>query len=58
MSRAFVTEHDGWNHCWEQSRDCPDANLRGRCERDSCRFAAEAADNGRDRREGNADSPE
>ena len=41
MSRAFVTEHDGWNYCWEQSRDCSDANLRGRCERAYCKYALE-----------------
>ncbi|MBQ2626410.1 MAG: hypothetical protein IJG17_01410 [Eubacterium sp.] len=38
MSRAFVTEHDGWNYCLDRSRDCPDASLRGQCERISCRY--------------------
>ena len=41
MSRAFVSENDGFNFCREYERNCPEANLRGRCELDSCKYIVE-----------------
>lgn len=38
MSRAFVSERDGFNFCREMSRKCPEAGLRGDCEADECRY--------------------
>ena len=41
MSRAFVSESDGFNFCREYERNCPEANLRGRCELDRCKYITE-----------------
>ena len=41
MSRAFVTEQDGWNYCLIRQQNCKDATLRGECERDRCKYPPE-----------------
>ena len=33
MSRAFVSENDGWNMCMIRRIHCQDASLRGECDR-------------------------
>ena len=33
MSRAFVSENDGWNLCLVRRIHCKDASLRGDCDR-------------------------
>ena len=38
MSRAFVSESDGWNYCLLREQHCKDASLRGECERDRCKY--------------------
>ena len=38
MSRAFVSEQDGWNYCLLREQHCKDASLRGECERDACKY--------------------
>ena len=41
MSRAFVSERDGWNLCRIRGRHCMDADLRGECERSECKYPPE-----------------
>ena len=41
MSRALVSEQDGWNYCLIRHRHCKDATLRGECERITCKYPAE-----------------
>ena len=41
MSRAFMKESDGMFHCNKKDRDCPDANLRGGCDLERCRYENE-----------------
>lgn len=41
MSRAFVSEQDGWNYCILRKKHCKDATLRGECDRERCKYPEE-----------------
>ena len=41
MSRAFITELDGWNTCKSRHVECSDAALDGSCELRTCKYGAE-----------------
>ncbi|MGI6686380.1 MAG: hypothetical protein ACOX47_13090 [Bacillota bacterium] len=37
MSRAFVSENDGWHRCTKYMEDCMMADEHGKCVLDHCR---------------------
>ena len=37
MSRAFISENDGWGRCAKYKEDCMMADERGNCVLDHCR---------------------
>lgn len=41
LSRAFITELDGWNFCKSRKTECSDAALDGSCERSACKYGEE-----------------
>ena len=41
LSRAFITELDGWNLCKLRRQECSDAALDGSCELKACKFGQE-----------------
>lgn len=48
LSRAFITELDGWNFCKSRQTECSDAALDGSCERSCCKYGQETPKTGAD----------
>ncbi len=53
MSRAFVIEGDEWFTCFKMERRCKDANLRGRCTLNKCKYETEKTKRSSEREEKN-----